>query len=56
VILGDGGPTHTEIVRMLVASGANVNIADRQGVTPLQHARERRYREIASILERAGAR
>jgi ankyrin repeat protein len=56
VILGDGGPAHTEIVRMLVASGANVNIADRQGVTPLQHARERRYREIASILELAGAR
>jgi hypothetical protein len=56
VILGDGGPAHTEIVRMLVAAGANVNIADRQSMTPLQHARDRRYREIASILERAGAR
>ncbi len=56
VILGDGGSRHTAIVRMLVAAGANVNIADRQGVTPLQHARERRYREIASILEQAGAR
>jgi ankyrin repeat protein len=56
VILGNGGPAHTEVVRMLVAAGANVNIADRQGVTPLQHSRERRYRDIASILERAGAR
>jgi hypothetical protein len=33
-----------------------VNIADRQGVTPLEHARERRYREIASTLERAQVR
>src|ERR1041384_2698185 len=29
VILGDGGPVHTEIVRLLVEAGANVNIADR---------------------------
>ena len=35
VILGDGGPAHTEIVRLLVDAGANVNIADRDGVTPL---------------------
>ena len=33
VILGDGGPAHTEIVRLLVAAGARVNLADRQGVT-----------------------
>src|SRR5262245_41874085 len=50
VILGDGGPAHTEIVRLLVAAGANVNIADRQGVTPLQHAQNRNYRAIAAIL------
>lgn len=56
VILGDGGAAHTEIVRLLVAAKANPNIADRQGVTPLQHARERRYREIAAVLERAGGR
>ena len=30
VILGDGGPVHTEIVRLLVEAGANVNIADRE--------------------------
>ena len=35
VILGDGGPVHTEIVRLLVEAGANVNLADREGVTPL---------------------
>jgi hypothetical protein len=56
VILGDGGGAHTEIVRLLVAAKANPNIADRQGITPLQHAKDRSYREIAAILERAGAR
>jgi ankyrin repeat protein len=56
VILGDGGAAHTEIVRLLVAAKANPNIADRQGVTPLQHAKQRGYREIAAILERAGGR
>jgi ankyrin repeat protein len=50
VILGDGGPAHTEIVRLLAAAGANVKIADRQGVTPLEHARQRNYRAIVEIL------
>jgi hypothetical protein len=52
VILGDGGATHTEIVRLLVAHGANVNIADREGVTPLQHARRRNYARMVEILQR----
>jgi ankyrin repeat protein len=56
VILGDGGPAHTEIARLLVAAGANVKIADRQGVTPLQHAQNRNFRAIEAILARAGAR
>jgi ankyrin repeat protein len=56
VILGDGGAAHTEIVRLLVAAKANPNIADRQGVTPLQHARSRGYREIAALLEKSGGR
>jgi ankyrin repeat protein len=56
VILGDGGAAHTEIVRLLLAARANPNIADRQGVTPLQHARSRGYREIAAQLEKALAR
>ena len=56
VILGNGGPTYIEITRLLIVGGANVNLGDNQGVTPLAHARQRGYREIASILETAGAR
>ena len=56
VILGDGGRNHMECVRALVEAGAKLDLADRQGVTPLGHARRRGYAEIISILERAGAR
>ena len=56
VILGDGGPRHTEIVRLLIAHGANVNLADREGLTPLAHARQRRQETIVALLQRAGAR
>jgi len=52
VILGDGGPRHTEIVRLLVAHGADARIADPDGVTPLMHARRRGFAEIVRILER----
>lgn len=54
VILGDGGPRHREIVRLLVAAGADVSLADRDGVTPLAHARSRGYRAIAAVLADAG--
>jgi uncharacterized protein len=50
VILGDGGPRHQEIVRILVAAGADRSIADQNGVTALQHAQRKGYREIAAIL------
>ncbi|MGB3683522.1 MAG: ankyrin repeat domain-containing protein [Rubrobacteraceae bacterium] len=56
IILGDGGPRYTEIVRLLVEAGADVNIADSEGVTPLEHARQGGYEEIAGILREAGAR
>jgi ankyrin repeat protein len=56
IILGDGGAAHTEIVRLLVARGANVQLADAQGVTPLAHAEQRGQQAIARILRRAGAR
>jgi ankyrin repeat protein len=56
VILGDGGRTHTEIVRLLVEAGASVKIADREGITPLQHAKQRGFDGMARLLEARGAR
>jgi len=56
VILGDGGPVHTEIVRLLVEAGANPNIADREGITPLAHAKRSGYATMVRMLEARGAR
>jgi hypothetical protein len=56
VVLGNGDTNHTATVRALVEAGCDVNIADKQGTTPLQHARRRGYVEMARILENAGAR
>jgi ankyrin repeat protein len=39
----------------LVKAGANVNIADREGNTPLTLAKRRGYKEMVAILEKAGA-
>lgn len=50
IILGDGGQDHQEIVRILLRAGADPDIADRDGVTPLQHAERRGHREIARLL------
>lgn len=52
VVLGDGGPDHQEVVRLLLEAGADRELADRDGVTPLAHARARGYAEIARLLER----
>jgi ankyrin repeat protein len=50
VILGDGGPRHVAVLRILLEAGATVDLADRQGVTPLAHARARGFDEMARIL------
>jgi len=49
VILGDGGPAHAEIVGLLVDAGAK-NIPDRDGTTPLAHARARGFSKIAARI------
>ena len=53
VVLGEGGPAHTEVVRLLVQAGADASIADRDGVTPLEHAKKRGYAEMVRILSAA---
>ena len=55
IVLGDGGPRHTETLRALVSAGANLQLADRNGNTPLRLAQGRGYKAIVEILEKAGA-
>lgn len=51
VLLGDGDAAHQRILRMLLDAGADRSIADRDGVTALEHARERGYAEMVAMLE-----
>ena len=55
IVLGQGGPRHVATLNALVRAGANLNLADRTGQTPLQLARQRRYQAMVAILEQAGA-
>lgn len=54
VILSDGGAAHQEIVAMILAADADPDLADKDGVTPLAHAKARRHGKIAALIERAG--
>lgn len=56
VVLGDGGPRHQDTLAALIAAGANLQLADRQGLTPLALARARGHTAMVAMLERAGAR
>ncbi len=51
IVLGDGGPRHTETLRALLEAGANVNVADRDGRTPLALARARGYGAMVRLLQ-----
>ncbi|MFB9328768.1 ankyrin repeat domain-containing protein [Paenibacillus aurantiacus] len=55
IILNNGGIKQQQTVRLLIEHGADVNIPDRDQVTPLQHAREKGFKEIERILIEAGA-
>ncbi len=56
IVLGDGGKRHVACLTALVKAGANVNLADRAGSTPLALARGRGYADMVKILMAAGAR
>ena len=51
IVLGDGGQRHTDTLKALVEGGANVNLPDRNGQTPLSLARSKGYKEMVSILQ-----
>lgn len=50
VVLGDGEPDHQAVLDALLSAGADRSLADRDGVTPLQHAEARGYNEMAERL------
>lgn len=56
IVLGDGGPRHQRTLALLVDAGAGLQLADRQGNTPLQLARARGYIAMAEKLQAAGGR
>lgn len=55
IVLSDGGESQQETIKLLIENGADVNIPDKNNITPLQHAREKGFKEIQQILLKAGA-
>ena len=55
VLLSDGGKLHINIVAALIAGGCDVNIADKNGITSLTHAKKQGYAEMVKLLEIAEA-
>ncbi len=51
VVLGDGSVKFQQIVQILKEAGADLNIPDRDGITALQHAKNKGFKEIAMILQ-----
>ncbi|WP_291727439.1 ankyrin repeat domain-containing protein [Leisingera sp. F5] len=52
VVLGDGGPDHQAVLDALLTAGADRSLADRDGVTALQHAEARGFTEMSERLRR----
>ena len=52
IVLGNGGPRHQAILKALVEAGANLQLADRHGKTPLDLALSYGYTEMVRLLER----
>ncbi len=56
IVLGDGGPRHQRTASALLGAGANTQLTDRDGRTPLELARSRGYEAMERLLRNAGAR
>ncbi|PGS53381.1 ankyrin repeat domain-containing protein [Bacillus sp. AFS041924] len=55
IVLNNGNQIQQQTVQILIDHGADVNLTDNENVTPLQHAREKGFKEIEAILLKAGA-
>lgn len=44
------GCSQEQVIRLLIEHGADINIPDNDGVTPLEHARAHHFEEIEKIL------
>lgn len=53
VVLGDGGPRHQRTLAALINAGADLQLADRQGRTPLALAQARGYTAMVRLIEAA---
>ena len=51
ILLGDGSKKYQQVVQILKDAGAELDIPDHDGITPLQHARQRGFKEIVAILK-----
>ncbi|MGE0100636.1 MAG: ankyrin repeat domain-containing protein [Hydrogenophaga sp.] len=56
IVLGDGGARHQSTLKALIDAGANLQLTDRQGQTPLTLVKSRGYAAMAILLEKAGGR
>ena len=54
IVLGEGTLRHLACVQALLAGGANPNLADRNGQSPLTLARKRGFSAIAEAIAKAG--
>jgi ankyrin repeat protein len=54
ILLNNGGPRQQEVVRLLLAAGADPNIRDPEGRTALQNAERLGFAEIAALIRARG--
>jgi ankyrin repeat protein len=52
IVLGNGGARHHATLKALVEAGANLQLTDRHGKTPLDLARSYGYTEMVRLLEK----